>query len=146
MHSPRSEVGRALDWVAEYLELRTRERRLGRDLDPESRRRLAALEQQLSAAPARRAGEPADRRRFSRHVLREEATLSPPAGPAQSVVIEDIGGGGLRVRPAPYLKLGDLARLSVVSRSSGRRYEFSVRPQWLYRSRGASAMGLFFLG
>jgi hypothetical protein len=124
--------------VAEYLELRRRKRRGRSDLDKTSARRL----QELSLALGSDA-DPGTRRRFVRYPVDLRGTLTTSDGQARPVIIADIGAGGLCVRPAPYLKLGQDAVVRVLE--DGRDYQFPVRLKWLRRSKRSSSMGLKFV-
>jgi hypothetical protein len=124
--------------VAEYLELRRRSGRGRSHLDTDSSLRLQELSQTLGCD-----ADKGTRRRFARYPVDLRGVLTTTDGKASPVVIADIGAGGLCVRPAPYLRLGQSAVVCVVE--DGRDYQFPVKLKWLRRSKRSSAMGLKFV-
>ncbi len=132
-----------LELVYEYRRLLSRRDALGGQLNDAGERRLLGLERLFGA-------EPDDRKRFTRrrHArcdIRLPATININ-GRVEPVNVVDLGGGGLRIEPAPVLSAGQRAQLRIVSPDTGRMYVFTVEAKWEERSSSRSTMGLPFVG
>jgi hypothetical protein len=62
------------------------------------------------------------------------------------VEVVNLGGGGLRVEPAPPLREGERALLRIVSLERGAVYQYSVQAGWVENRAQGSAMGMPFIG
>jgi hypothetical protein len=64
----------------------------------------------------------------------------------EPVDVVDLGGGGVRVEPAPVLAPGQCATIRIVSVETGCMYVYTVEAKWCDRSASRSTMGMPFVG
>lgn len=133
--------------VYEYRRLLARRELMDGQLSRSSALRLDALERLFGREPSDVATEMGllHRRRHARCEVRLPATIKLGAR-VQAVDITSLGGGGLRVEPAPPLRPGERAVVRIVSLDTGSIYHYPVIAGWSQRSRSTSSMGLCFAG
>jgi hypothetical protein len=125
--------------VYEYRRLLARRELMGGDLSDESKRRLDSLERML--------GEPTtdSKRQHARSEVLIPATLLQ-GHRVQPVSIIDVGGGGVRVSPAPTIRPGEKATIRIVDGDTGSVYHYPVVVKWYLRNSEESSMGMPFVG
>lgn len=135
-----------LHFVYEYRRLLARRDLLAGKLDSDSAERLEALERLFAPDPDEGAVDYGGKRRqHSRCEVQLWATLKA-GGRVHSVRVVNVGGGGMRVEPAPAIRQGERAVVRVRSQESGREYAYPVQAQWIHRAQDGSSMGLPFVG
>jgi hypothetical protein len=132
-----------LDLVYEYRRLLARRDVNGGRMSESIERRLLGLERLFGADPDDLGHR--SRRRHARCEVRLPATIKI-GDRVEPVDVVDIGGGGLRVEPAPMLKPGGRAQIRIVSHDTGRVYFYQVEAKWVARDASRSTMGLPFVG
>lgn len=139
-------MGDVMHLVYEYRRLLAHRELSGGRLDRRHTERLAALHRLFGREPEDTDGiGPHGRRRHARCEVGIPATLVMGRR-VLAVEVVDIGGGGVRIAPAPPLRPGERARLRIPSPDHARVvYEHVVEATW--SSRGDdSAMGMPFIG
>jgi|GEM_PF-3333318 len=133
--------------VYQYRRLLARQELMGGQLSRSSERRLQALDKLFGEEPDEQteAMGLARRRRHARCEVRVPATIKM-GGQVQAVNVTSLGGGGVRVEPAPSLRRGERAVVRIVSLETGSIYHYPVTAGWAERSRSQSAMGMGFAG
>jgi len=129
--------------VFEYRELIARSNSEARPLAPKDRLRLAGLARLFGRDPDDISS--SHRRRYTRCPLRLPATIKI-GDRVEPVDIVDIGGGGVRVEPAPVLAPGQRALIRIMSLESGFLFTRAVTAGWSERTPLRSTMGLPFVG
>ncbi len=133
--------------VFEYRRLLARRELMDGELSRSSARRLASLEKLFGEEPDENKETMGlqFRRRHARCEVRVPATIKM-GGAVQAVDVTNLGGGGVRIEPAPALKRGERAVVRIVSLDTGSIYHYPVTAGWSERSAQQSAMGLGFAG
>ena len=133
--------------VYEYRRLLAHQELMGRELSGASEARLASLERLFGQEPTEAAETVglAYKRRHARCEVRVPATIKM-SGDVLAVDVTSLGGGGVRIEPAPSLRRGERAVIRIVSLDTGSIYHYPVTAGWCERSRKHSAMGLGFVG
>jgi len=133
--------------VYEYRRLLARKELTGGDLSQGSERRLASLEKLFGQEPDENSETEglAYKRRHARCDVKVPATIKMGRY-VQAVNVTSLGGGGVRIEPAPSLRRGEQAVVRIVSLDTGSIYHYPVTAGWSERSPSQSAMGLGFVG
>jgi hypothetical protein len=131
-----------LHLVYEYRRLLARQDK--NTLGPRAFERLQALERLFGSEPARRE-RPDGKRQHARCDVNFPATIRARGGRVQPVNVVSMGGGGVRVTPAPALRPGDEAVIRIVGEDD-RLYQYGVKVGWVQRDSESSAMGMPFVG
>ena len=132
-----------LELVFEYRRLLARRDLMGGAMSADSEERLVGLERLFGSDPDDRLR--SSRRRFARCELRVPATIRT-GDRVEPVDIVDVGGGGVRVEPAPLLRRGERATIRIVSPERNAMYVYHVEASWSERTAERSTMGLPFVG
>lgn len=137
-----------LDLIYQYRRLLVRQEILGNAFGEDGQERLANLEKLFGKDPedtgAVKLGLPYTRR-HARCDVKFPATVQMGRR-VHPVDVVNLGGGGLRVEPAPPLRQGERAVVRIVSMDSGAVYQYPVEASWTDRGPGSSAMGMPFVG
>ena len=83
-------------------------------------------------------------RKQARYEVRLPAALRV-RGRELEVTVTDLGGGGLRVTPAPTLPVGKKTTIFIAA-DSGAEYAYEVAAGWVQRSGDGGSMGMPFVG
>ena len=132
-----------LELVYEYRRLLARRDLMAGQLTDSLERRLLGLERLFGSDPDDR--QHRSRRKHARCEVKLPATIKV-GNRVEPVDIVDLGGGGVRVEPAPMLREGERAQIRIVSLDTGRMYVYMVEAKWADRSSARSTMGLPFVG
>lgn len=132
-----------LELIFEYRRLLARRDLMGGSLSREAEERLLGLERLFGSDPDDRRH--SSRRRHARCEMRVPATIKV-GNRVEPVDIVDVGGGGVRVEPAPMLRAGEKAHIRIVSLERNAMYVYQVEAKWALRSASRSTMGLPFVG
>lgn len=132
-----------LELVYEYRRLLARRDLNAGTLSRVAEDRLLGLERLFGRDPEDRRND--YRRKHARCDVRLPATIQIGSR-IEPVDVVDLGGGGVRVEPAPILAPGQCATIRIVSLETGRMYVYTVEAKWSDRSSSRSTMGMPFVG
>lgn len=132
-----------LELVYEYRRLLARRQLTAGVLSHRAEQRLLGLERLFGRDPDDRKRD--FRRQHARCEVRLHATIQIGTS-IEPVDVVDLGGGGLRIEPAPMMSPGQCATIRIVSPETGRMYLYTVEAKWCDRSASRSTMGMPFVG
>ena len=127
-----------VELVFEYRRLRARSH-LGISLSEEHIAQLAALERLFGKESAEH-----KRRQFARCPVEMTATVESREGTEHPVKLTCLGGGGVRVTPAPSIPQGQSAILKISANDA--HYQYRVRAGWRGQDESETSMGMRFVG
>ena len=112
-------------------------------LTPGKAKRLRSLERLFGQDPEDSCGPHRNRKhaRCDTHV----PALITHSGRTQPVDVVNLGGGGVRVEPAPDLTQGESATLIIQCTDDNSVYRVQVRAEWMSPRATRSAMGMRFV-
>ncbi len=131
-----------LHLVYEYRRLLARRDLATMDLSEAGAMRLDALAKLFGTEPGDESYE--RRRRYARVDVALAATIAV-GRQVHEVSIVNLGGGGVRVEPAPPLQPGERTVIRIVASDVGSVYHYPVEASWR-AGGGRSAMGMPFVG
>jgi len=132
-------VNDLLQVLFEYRRLVARRDLIGAELSSELRDRLARLEALFVVSPSLNMT-----RKHARYQVELPASIRV-RGRELAVTVTDLGGGGLRVKPAPRLPVGKKTTIFIAA-GTGEQYAYEVAAGWVGNANGASSMGMPFVG